>query len=168
MKRETVCGLLILCLASGGAQAAACNQSLTDIGFGVITQLDPQPTDVQGTITVECQAEAADLAGLPPTAIVDYQIRIDGGTAGNVVLRALQGPGATLRYNIYTDPGRQSVWGDGGNGTTTQSGQFVFTADEVLQGTPKSAGHLSYARIPPNVNVVPGQYSDTVTVTLVF
>lgn len=175
MNHARIYGLLILVilgLAAGGAQAATCTLAATDINFGIITQLNSSPTDVQGSITVACQGAAGDLQGLPLAATlvatVDYQLVMDGGAAGNTAARAMTGPGATLSYNIFTDPSRQSVWGDGANGTSSQSGEFVFTSDEVLQNTPKSADHLSFARVPANANVPPGQYVDMVKVTLIF
>lgn len=161
-------GLLVLCLVTGHLQAANCTLNVTGIDFGAVTQLNPQPVDVQGTVTVQCVGELDDLDGLPPAATVDYQITMGGGTAGTAVARAMQGPGGALGYNLYTDPGRQFIWGDGNNGTSIQAGQFVYSELEVLGGTQKSAEHLSYARIPPGINVAPGPYTDMVTVTLVF
>ncbi|HXG29765.1 MAG TPA: spore coat U domain-containing protein [Nevskiales bacterium] len=168
MKRVGAMGLLLV--LSGGAQAADCTLSLTDINFGAISQLNPDPVDVQGSLTVQCQAEAGDLEGLPLTATVDYSISMNGGGSGSAVARAMSGLGlgASLGYNIYVDAGRQMVWGDGNNGTQVVGGQFVFTELEVLAGTQKSADHISYARIPPGINVPPDTYTDTVTVTLTF
>jgi spore coat protein U-like protein len=167
MKRVGMMGVLLLML-SGGAQAANCTLGLTDIDFGAVSQLNPDPVDVQGSLSVQCQAEAGDLQGLPLTATVDYTISMNGGGSGSAVARALSGSGGSLGYNIYVDAGLQMVWGDGSNGTQVAGGQFVFTELEVLTNTPKSADHISYARIPPGINVPPGMYADTVTVTLTF
>ncbi len=160
-------GVLLLALA-GGAQAANCTLNVTDIPFGSVTQLNPEPVDVQGSLTVQCQAELDDLQGLPPTATVDYTLSMNGGGSGNPATRAMQGPGGALGYNIYVDAGRQTVWGDGSNATQMVGGQFVFTQLQVLGGAQQSADHISFARIPAGINVAPGLYADTVTVTLVF
>jgi spore coat protein U-like protein len=169
MKRTGIGGaLILLCLASG-AQAANCTLNVTDINFGAVMQLNPQPVDVQGSVTVRCQAEAGDLEGLPPTATVDYLLAMNGGmTTNNPAARGMQGPGGVLSYQIYSDSSRQLPWGDGSNGTQPVAGQMLFNAADVLAGTQKSADHISYARLPANINVAPGMYADTVTVTLTF
>lgn len=167
MKKHLMAGICMACLGSA-AQAAQCNLNVTDLSFGTVMQMDPLPSDVQGTVSVQCQAEVADLMGIPATATVDYVLRLNGGGSGDPAQRRMQGPGAMLAYNIFTDAGRQVVWGDGNNGTVPQTGEFVFSELQVLQGTPQSADFISYARIPANINVAPGAYADAVTVTLVF
>jgi spore coat protein U-like protein len=165
MIRKHLYALLLTLGMSGQVWAESCTLTVTDIEFGTIQQLNPAPTDVQGTVAVACQAEATDLSGLPPTFIINYEVVMDGGASGSAVARAMTGPAGTLSYNIYTDSGRQSVWGDGSNGTSTQTGQFTFSLATI--GVPQSTNYISYARIPANINVAPGVYSDNlVTVTL--
>ncbi len=169
MRVTVACGLLTLALASG-AQAATCTLSATDVPFGSISQLNPAPVDVQGTVSVDCQAAAADLIGMPAMANIAYRITLSAGQSGTPLTRAMHRAGGAeaLAYNIYVDAGHQMVWGDGNNGTAQNSGEFSFSAAEMMQGQRKSAAYLSYARLPANINVPPGDYGDTMTVTLSF
>lgn len=63
-----------------------------------------------------------------------------------------------LTYDLFTDPARTSIWGDGTDGTVTSGGD----------GDTTSAHHTIYGRIPAGQNVRIGTYSDLITVTLEF
>lgn len=169
MKITTVCALLAFGYC-GLAAAANCTVAATDAPFGNIRQLDPVPVDVQGMVSVDCQAEAADLAGMPAMANIVYSIRVSAGTSGTALARGMQqiGGAEMLPYNVYVDAGHQSVWGDGNNGTAQNSGQFVYSQTEVDQGQHKTAQHLSHTRVPANIDVPPSDYADMLVVTLSF
>jgi spore coat protein U-like protein len=66
---------------------------------------------------------------------------------------------AALSYNLYLDAARISVWGDGSGGTSTYG---------PLQPAEGSTSIPIYGRAPGGQNASPGNYSDTVVVTLVF
>jgi spore coat protein U-like protein len=66
--------------------------------------------------------------------------------------------GYILDYNLYTDPNRMVVWGDGISGVTVSG-----------SGTGSTVDHPVYGRIPGGqTGAYIGSYSDTITVTLSF
>jgi spore coat protein U-like protein len=64
-----------------------------------------------------------------------------------------------LYYNLYLDPGRSTVWGDGTGGT----GQYSVskTKNDWL-----NLNIPVYGRVPPAQDVAPGSYSDLIVVTV--
>ncbi len=81
-----------------------------------------------------------------------------GGLGATVTSRRMTGPGAdVLTYQLFQDAGRTTNWGDT-IGTDTVAGTGNGSAQTLTV----------YGRIPASQFVGPGQYSDTVTVTLTF
>jgi len=64
----------------------------------------------------------------------------------------------TLEYNLYTDAGRTTVWGDGTASSVTAAGT----------GSGAQQSLTVYGRIPASQSVPAGSYSDTVTATINF
>jgi spore coat protein U-like protein len=64
----------------------------------------------------------------------------------------------TLGYQLYLDTGRSTVWGDGTASSSTSAGT----------GTGSTQTLTLYGRLPSLANVVPGAYTDTVTVTVSY
>ena len=89
------------------------------------------------------------------------KIRIDmaQGTS-NSFHRSMSNGGYNLDYNIYLDPTHRTVWGDGVLGTD------VYTENNPPNGTPVVV--LAYGRIPARQDPEPGQYTDVVTVRILF
>ena len=65
--------------------------------------------------------------------------------------------GALLQYNLYTDPARTEIWGDG---------QFGVTVPGAGNGTTQS--FPVYGRVFPGQVVPSGPYSDYIQVTVLF
>jgi spore coat protein U-like protein len=65
--------------------------------------------------------------------------------------------GAELRYNLYVDPARRRVFGDGTGGTVALAGQ--------VDGR-RPATFAIYGFVPGGQRVRQGAYSDTVTIAL--
>lgn len=82
-----------------------------------------------------------------------------GATFANRILTN-PSPAGTLNYNIYTTNALTTVWGDGTSGTGTVSGT----------GTGATQTLTAYGQIPAGqtATVTPGNYTDTVTVTVTF
>lgn len=81
-----------------------------------------------------------------------YRVLISAGDSGNVNARRMTGPGAQIRYNLYTSASYQTVWDN------SQGASFNGTgADQWLP---------VYARVPAQPAPVAGIYRDTVTVTV--
>jgi spore coat protein U-like protein len=65
------------------------------------------------------------------------------------------GPGKTVDYGLYSDPGRALPWGTDEDSIVPGTGNGVEDAYPV------------YGRIPPQA-AAPGSYSDTVVVTITY
>ena len=100
-------GALVLAGAAAPAAAApACHASVTLVDFGRIDY--KEGGDITGQLTVTCDG---------PTA---FEVSASPGYGGYQG-RTMVGPReAVLRYNLYVDPARRRVWGDGESGGTAR------------------------------------------------
>lgn len=121
----------------------ACSVNASTVAFGNYDVFAATPTDSTGNISVTCDTSTS------------YSIALSAGS-GTISARALTGTSSTLYYNLYTDPARTLVWGDGTAGSTTVSNTAV------------SGSHTVYGRIPAGQNVTAGTYSDTLVITVTF
>jgi spore coat protein U-like protein len=109
------------------------------------------------TITVACMTGlAAGLGTLPA-----FTITLTAGNAGSYTPRGLSGPtAAKLNYNIYTNAGMTTVWGDGvTGGSASQSGGGTTASTQSFTG---------YGAIPIHQFVPAGNYTDMITVTVSY
>jgi spore coat protein U-like protein len=128
------------------AHAAGCTVSTTGLNFGNYDVFGTLNDDVTGTINVNCPS------GIP------YAIWLSSGTSGTYSSRSMTSGPNILTYNLFTDPTRLTIWGDGSAGTGTFSGS----------GTGSNIGTPVYGRIPAGQNAVVGTYNDVITVTVTF
>lgn len=130
---------------------SACVVSGATLSFG--TNIDPTaasvPLDASATMTVQC------------TSTTPYAVSLDAGAnaggLGNFGARAIKNGSHTLGYQLYLDAIRSIVWGNG-------------TSSSVLPGTGTGSNQslTIYGRLPTLVGAVPGNYTDTVTVTVTY
>jgi len=134
--------------------SASCSATATTLAFAAYT---PGAGAVTGTSTITLKCTA----GAQPTVALNV-----GTTAGDAFTQRLMASGAnTLQYNLYTTAAFQTVWGDGSGATKTVQ---VATPSAGL-GTPQTLtvyGQLLDSAF--NRNVVPGNYSDTITATVTY
>lgn len=139
-------------LWAGAAGAQTClGVSATPVAFGDYDAGAGTPLDGEGSVSVTCDLGVA------------YEVQLDpGANSGGAFFprRMTQGGTYFLEYNLYLDPTRLQVWGDGasGGGTAVQSGG----------GTGLQQNFPIYGRIPPLQSVGVGAYADNVTVTLLW
>jgi len=103
-----------------------------------------------------------DLAGAGNIAVscdlgLAYTITISAGR-GTYAMRTMANGAYSLTYNLYTDPGRLLVWGDG-TGATATAGRLA---------TGVSINVPVYGRIHAGQNIGAGNYRDEVIVTVNF
>jgi spore coat protein U-like protein len=128
--------------------ASTCATSGGTLGFGTYAG---SQTDATGTLSVTCTLGTAAQITLNGGA------NQDGGTADAPVRRMQAGStGNYLTYQLYSDSGRTSIWGN-----TTAS-------DVDITGTGVSQSVNVYGRISGSQNVPAGSYTDTVTATITF
>lgn len=97
------------------------------------------------TITVTCTNGAS------------YNVGLDGGGAANVNGRVMKNGTNTVSYQLYSDSGHNTVWGNTiGTDTVTSTGtgtQQTFTV---------------YGEVPAQTTPPAGAYTDTVAVTVTY
>jgi spore coat protein U domain-containing protein, fimbrial subunit CupE1/2/3/6 len=149
MRASLAIALLALC---GGTAHAACNVTSGPLSFGPYDPLSAAGSATSGVITVTCDQS--------PPPIVTIQIS-PSAVSGGFFPRRMQLAGGSdkLDYNLYVDPGATTVWGDGTGGTATQS-------DRVTKNTPWNA--TIYALMPGLQDVTPGNYGDTIGISIIF
>ncbi|MFM0396519.1 Csu type fimbrial protein [Paraburkholderia phytofirmans] len=124
-----------------------CLISATNIAF-TSTGVLSSALNATGAITARCTNGDA------------YRIALSSGSSGNVAARQMQrlGGGGTVTYQLYTDSGHTSAWGDGTAGTTMSTGT----------GSGNAVSINVYGRVPAQSTPMPGSYSDTITATITF
>jgi spore coat protein U-like protein len=135
--------LLLSLVIPADARAASCSVSATPIAFGIYDVFRTTPTDGVGTITVSCNQ-----------SWVIARISLSTGQSGTYAARLMRGAGDVLRYNLYRNAHRTTVWGDG---TGTTSVAYVLGPTAALN---------VYGRIPSDQDPAAGTYADNVTVSI--
>jgi spore coat protein U-like protein len=144
--QRALCASLLAIILMSTAQSGwgACTLSVLGVIFGSYDTFSNVPLDnAGGNVAVTCDI---------PTP---YTLALSPGS-GTYALRSMSGAGSSLNYNLFIDPTRLIVWGDGTPGTS------------VVAGATIGASHTIYGRIPQRQNVPVGVYTDTVIVTLSF
>jgi spore coat protein U-like protein len=136
------------------ALAVSCTTSAQAVAFGNYDPLALLPTDSTGQVSVTC----TNLVSL----LTSYTVALSTGISGSYATRQLASGANRLNYNLYRDPTRLLVWGNGTGGSSTVSNTFLV----VLLGI--TANHAVYGRIPAEQAVAVGSYSDTITVTVTY
>jgi spore coat protein U-like protein len=142
---------MLLMLGSGSAQAANCKVTVTPLDFGIYNPGSAAPLDVAGNLDVRCVGGAGS-----------FVVTISPGTNGSFFPRQLASGPYLMQYNLYSDPARSQIWGDGTGGTSVNSG------NKPSAGKPLSFSFPIYGRIFPRQSVAAGVYSDSLLVTTVF
>ena len=136
----------------GIANAINCTITLNPLPFGMYSPGGAVPLDAVSDITVRCVAQPGN-----------YSVSIGPGLSGNQLLRTmLAGGGGFLNYNLFRDPARSQIWGDG----TPPS--FVVVGSRPSVGRPTFNVHPLYGRVFGGQTPNPGNYADNLLVTVLF
>ncbi len=131
---------------------SSCQVSGTSLNFGssIDALATATPLDATSTLSVTC------------TNTTPYAVALNAGAnaggASNFGARKMKSGSNLLGYQLYLDSGRSTVWGDGTASSSTSSGT----------GTGSAQSLTIYGRLPSLANVIPGSYTDTVTVTVTY
>jgi spore coat protein U-like protein len=130
-----------------------CTVSATPLAFGTAgTELRAATLDATSTISATC------------TMGLSYALSLNAGTSAGATVAARKltrtGGNETLSYGLYSDAARSRPWGDGSSGTSTVT--------STGSGVTVVRTHTVYARLPPQSVPPPGNYADTVTVTITY
>ncbi len=138
----------------------------------VLAGTDSAVLNVQATVLSSCAVEggtldfgdyvtgqANDLDGVGEITLTNCQgqvtVEMDGGGSGSTSARVMSNGTDTLAYQLYRDPSRTQLWGQGADAFVGQ----ILTSQVRLQ---------VFGRIPGGQSVPPGVYTDTVNITVTF
>lgn len=145
--KNTIC-LYFLIAMFNSAYAVHCEVRTSVFSFLPYDTLATSPTDTSGQIIVQCDA------GQP------YQIKLNAGlyAFGNFNVREMRSSQTqtSLNYNLFLDPSYSQVWGDG------QSASLFYRG--IGSRVPNTIP--IFGRILPLQQVAPGQYNDSIVVTV--
>ncbi len=148
--------LLALPLPAPAACAlCSCTASATGVSFGTYNPLSGLDADDTGNVRISCGGG---------TGTVAYAIHLSRGAYSAAYNPRRMGSGnGRLSYDLYTDPARTTIWGDGSGGSG-----FISDSLSVLLGG-SSRSYTVYGRIPGGQRfAATGAYSDTITFTVTY
>jgi spore coat protein U-like protein len=122
---------------------------VSGVNFGPYNVFTNSPTDSTGTIILTC-------TDVGPTDAIT--IDLSTGSATSYAPRQMRQGSDALNYNLFRDPSRLEIWGDG-TGGSSRYGPMVPPNNTQVNLT-------IYGCIPVRQNVRVGTYSDTITVTI--
>ena len=138
------------------AQSPQCRVRITAVRFGNYDPASHTPVDTVGNVRIGCRRLGQ---GSQPVA---YTIALSAGRSGSYQPRLMTQPQGQLQYNLYTDAARYQIWGDGSGRTAVVSDRYQ------LGNAPVTRDYPVYGRIPTSQDIRPGQYRDTLVVTVEF
>lgn len=142
MSHTVKCALLVAALLLP-FRAFGCTVDSTTLSFGSINPLANRQQDSSALLNISCPSSTS------------YTITLSPGS-GSYDRRTMLSGTEVLEYNLYIDPQRSRIWGDGSGATYTVTG----VADEV------GSEHTIYGSVPPQPFASPGIYSDAVIITI--
>jgi spore coat protein U-like protein len=116
----------------------------TPLQFAPYNPAAATPNDSTATFVFECNR-----ANIRPT------VQLSAG-AGTFAQRQMTMGGEALLYNLYSNAGRTTIWGDG------------TPPSSALTNTRRRTTYTIYGRIPVAQWTSPGDFTDTITITLLY
>ena len=143
--------------ATPAGAAVSCTVNPAPLAFGSFTPIDNAIHDSDTTIAVDCVSDV----GAEQASVT---VALDGGVGGQMSRRQMQAGGSGLRYNIFTDPARSIMWGDGSSGSTPGA-VLVLSAPNQ----PQRQEFTAYGRVEAGQSTAAvGVYSDSVVLTVAY
>ncbi len=160
MKSFRTMAILFLAPLAMPVFGATCSVTATGVSFGTYIPNQAMPADSAGSMTIACVKGLLD--SLPLT--VSYSVDIGRGSSVSYSPREMTSGANTLRYNLYRDTSRLSIWGDTTGGTSNVTAALQLPAPLGSA----SVMHNVYSRIFAGQNAVPGIYADSIVVTVAY
>jgi spore coat protein U-like protein len=137
-------------LSSSATVTSDCKVTSTAVAFGNINVTLNANTDNTGGISVTCTNGTA----------WTVKAGAGGGTTATITDRRMLSGTELLKYALYTESTRTTIWGDG----TLNNGSTI-----IGTGTGSAQATTIYARVPSGQTAAKaGAYSDTVAVTVSY
>jgi spore coat protein U-like protein len=113
------------------------------------------------TGTLVANVDQSTTIAITCTKTTNYTIALNAGanagTPGDVSTRLMVNGSEDISYNLYTNAGRTTVWGN-----------TVGTDTVAATGDGDAQIYTVYGRVGPQTTPPPGLYEDTITVTMAF
>ena len=126
---------ILIGLASPADAALSCTVSATTAAFGTYNVFNTSPTDTTSTIQTICNSVVS--------IAVSYTLTLSIGGGSSFSHRTMANGSNNLVYQLYTNSGRSTVWGDGTGGSSTVSDSYLLSAL-----APVTRSYTAYGRIP--------------------
>ena len=143
---------VVAVLASASPARAECSVLGSSIMFPPYDVYSTVPLDAVGELHYKCSPDQKDVT---PTIRIVFGPAADGG-----FVRAMSHAGDTLKYDVYLDPLRTVVWGNGSAGTMAYSAACCAVGKFAILNM--------YGRIPPGQDVLAGNYTDVLLMSIEF
>jgi spore coat protein U-like protein len=143
---------LVVCANANAAAGPTCSVAASGVAFGNYNPLANANADSSGSVSVTCTGSTG----------VTYTIAASAGTGTYSTRQQVSGSHA-LKYNVFIDNNRTTVWGDGSQGTSLISGNMTATSTGTTQ-TSTVYGRVFSGQQTASV----GSYSDTLTLTVTY
>ena len=152
-------------LAVAGSAAAATKTDTMQVSATVAKNCIINAPDLNlGTFEGDNNLTANSTISVRCTSGTTFDVDLSTG-AGTYANRTMSNGTDTLSYNLYTDAGYTTVWGDGtastGRGSGTGAGMAIGNAQSLTV----------YGRLLASANTGPvgaGTYTDTITATITY
>jgi spore coat protein U-like protein len=145
-----------------GDPISSCTILVDPVEFGDYSTISRTPTTSSGRVELRCGGNVIT---------TEARVTLSAGTSGRFQERTMLHGADRLIYNLYTDPGRQMVAGDGTQGTS------ILIPSPAEQSLKRFRGGLLavsnavfriYGKIEPSQSVAAGEYTDTIQVIVEF
>lgn len=157
---RTCLALAALLTCVEAAAVVDCAVSTTGVAFGTYDPVVATPNDSTGNVTIVCTHVSGGATR------VSYSVALSAGSSATLSQRQLRAGSAALNYNLFSNTARTVIWGDGSAGTAVPAGSF--TVGPGAGNGRRQGVHPMYGRIPARQDVLSGNYSDVIVVTMVF
>ncbi len=149
----TVVLVLLAPKAEAQSRTFACSVASTGLAFGTFSG---SRIDSTGVIRLTCFGRSNDNP---------YAVALSEGRSNSFIDRLMfNGASNELPYNLYLDPSRSIIWGNGRGETQQHVGNFNFG----ILGT-AIVPLTVYGRIPAQARLpAPGAYADTILIIVTF
>jgi spore coat protein U-like protein len=157
---------LLLATAHGAAGATATGAMMVSATVASTCTVSANPLSFGTYQPGQGRMSATTTLAIRCTKGAPFSVALNAGTGGGTLAQRLMSMGASkLQYNLYTTAAHTAVWGDGTQSTAAVSG----TGRGLMSGA--AITQTVYGKVPDspaNVDLTPGLYTDTITVTVSY
>lgn len=147
--------ICLLFLALVPARALTCSVTTSGVAFGSLSPLAGSATTSSGNVQVQCSTLVA--------LFLSFNVQMSTGSSGSYAMRRMVSGSYTLDYNLHTSSGVGApVWGTGTGGTDNQTFSALIAIGTFTRN------YTVYGRIPSQTTARPGDYADSILITVYY